>query len=203
MLSEKIDGVPIKKVLLWDAAQQPWDPEYEQDTVGLPLRYVIENNRDSKLGEHTLLPGKARIFIRTGADGAGVAFVGEDHVPLTPTDRELKLNIGQSRDVKVTQRKVKDDKINLRRDTHNRVVVWDTDEELKIEIENFKKDPVTLIVTEHIPGYWKMVRSSHEYERKDAFTIEYELTLPKESKQTVTLRYNRLNVQGENEVRSY
>ncbi len=48
-----------------------------------------------------------------------------------------------------------------------------------------------------------MVRSSHEYERKDAFTIEYELTLPKESKQTVTLRYNRLNVQGENEVRSY
>ena len=167
---------------------------------------MFTNSVAGKLGTHTLLPGKARIFIKTKDDGEGVTFTGEDWVALTPVDREAKLSIGQSRDVKVTQRKVKEDKQNLRRNTGNAVVLWDTDEELKIEIENFKKDDVNLVVVEHIPGYWKPVKSSHEFVKKDAFTIEYRLTLPKEStgakKTTVTLNYNRLNVQG-NEPASY
>jgi len=206
LLSEKVDALPIKKVLTWDAALLPWDPEYQKQTVGIPLSYVIQNDKTSKLGVHTLLPGKARLFIKTGEKGDGVAFTGEDWVPLTPVDRELKLYIGQSRDVKVTQRKIKDDKTNIRRNNNNQIVLYDTDEELKIEIENFKKDPITLLLIEHIPGYWKLEKSSHEYKRKDAFTIEYELSLPKESsgnkKTVVTLKYSRINVQG-NEPQTY
>ena len=214
MQSEKIDFVPVQKILTWDAATLPWDPEYEKKTVGIPLSYVFTNSVAGKLGAHALLPGKARIFVKMkepsedpkAPAGEGVAFTGEDWVQLTPVDRETKLYIGQSRDVKVTQRKVKEEKQNLRRNTGNAVVLWDTDEELKIEIENFKKDDVTLVVVEHIPGYWKLAKSSHEFVKKDAFTIEYRLTLPKEStgakKTTVSLSYNRLNVQG-NEPASY
>src|SRR3954451_7459452 len=33
MLSERTESLPIRKVLTWDAAQQPWDPEYEKKTV--------------------------------------------------------------------------------------------------------------------------------------------------------------------------
>jgi len=200
LLSEQLDGVPIRKVLTWDAALQPWDPEYQKQTVGLPLSYEIQNDKASKLGAHTLLPGKARIFIKTGAQGDGVAFTGEDWVQLTPVDRELKLSIGQSRDVKITQRKTKDDRTNLRRNTGNTVVLWDTDEVVKIEVENFKKEDAALVLVEHIPGCWKMVESSHAFIRKDAFTVEYRLTLPKEStgdkKTTVHFNYTRLNVQG-------
>jgi len=147
-----------------------------------------------------------RIFIKTreqgDADrvGEGVAFTGEDWGQLTPVDREMKLYIGQSRDVKVTQRKTRDDRTNIRRNSSNAVVVHDTDEIYKVEIENFKKQPIDLIVVEHVPGYWKMVESSHPYEKRDAFTIEYKLTLPAESsgtkKTTVTFNLNRLNVQG-------
>ena len=200
MQSEKIELLPVRKILTWDAATLPWDPEYQKQTVGIPLSYVFTNS-PPKLGTHTLLPGKARIFIKTGES---VAFTGEDWVQLTPVDRECKLYIGQSRDVKITQRKVKDDKQNMRRNTGNNVVLWDTDEELKIEIENFKKEAAELVVVEHIPGYWKLGKSSHEFQRKDAFTIEYHLTLPKEStgnkKTVVTLSYNRLNVQGNEPV---
>jgi hypothetical protein len=135
-----------------------------------------------------------------------VAFTGEDWVQLTPVDRECKLFIGQSRDVKVTQRKTKDDRQNIRRNTGNKDVLWDTEEEIKIEIENFKKDAADLVIVEHIPGFWKMAKSSHEFVKKDAFTIEYRLTLPKEStgnkKTVVTLNYTRQNVQG-NEPTSY
>ena len=203
LLSERLDGVALRKVLRWDSVQEPWDPEYQKQTVGLPLSYVIKNDRDSKLGAHTFLPGKARVYIKTGAAGDGVAFTGEDWAELTPVGRELKLAIGQSRDVKVTQRKMKDDKTNVRRNTWNQVVLWDTDEEYKVEVGNFKKTPAELVVVEHIPGYWKMARTSDAYERTDAFTIEYHLTLPKESKKTVTFALNRLNVQGDNEPKGY
>lgn len=33
LLSEKIEKLPIQKILTWDAAQQPWDPVYERNTV--------------------------------------------------------------------------------------------------------------------------------------------------------------------------
>lgn len=207
MQSEKIEALPMKKVLTWDAANLPWDPEYEKKTVGIPMSYVIKNDKASKLGEHTLQPGKARIFIRTKEQaeegkpaGEGVAFTGEDWAQLTPVDREMKLFIGESRDVKVVQRKMKDEKQNIRRNNANNPVLWDTDEQFKIEIENFKKTAVNFVIVEHIPGYWKMAQTSVPFEKKDAFTIEYHLTLPAEStgakKTTVTFNVNHLNVQG-------
>jgi len=148
MLSERSEGLPIKKVLTWDAAQQPWDPEYEKKTVGIPLSYIIHNDKGSKLGTHTMQPGKVRIFMKTTEQpdkegekpGEGVAFTGEDWAQLTPVDREMKLFIGQSRDVKVTQRKTKDDRTNIRRNNANVIVLNDTDEIYKVEIENFIED---------------------------------------------------------------
>lgn len=211
MLSERIDAAPINKVLTWDSAQLPWDPEYEHTTVGIPLNYVLKNDTASKLGAHTLLPGKARLFLKTKettADGgakteSGAAFIGEDWVTLTPIDRELKLNIGQSRDVKIVQRKLKDDRVNLRRNNANAVVMWDNDESYKIEIENFKNTEARVKLIEHAPGYWQMTANSHpdQYKKKDAFTFEYELTLPAlstgEKKTTVTFQLHRMNVQNQ------
>jgi len=210
MLSERVDALPIKKVLTWDAANLPWDPEYQKSTVGIPLSYILTNDKPSKLGIHTLQPGKVRIFIKTKEQpakegeqaGEGVAFTGEDLAQLTPVDREMKLYIGQSRDVKVTQRRTKDDRTNIRRNNNNQDVLWDKDEIYKIEIENFKKEPVNLTLVEHVPGYWKMVENSHaqQFKKKDAFTFEYNLTLPAESsgtnKTTINFELNRINVQG-------
>ncbi len=216
MLSERIEALPVKKVLMWDSATLPWDPEYQKNTIGIPLNYVLTNDKPHKLGTHTLLPGKVRIFIKTKDQpakegeqvGEGVAFTGEDWAQLTPVDREMKLYIGQSRDVKVTQRRTKDERTNIRRNTANQDVLWDKDEIYKIEIENFKKEAISLTLIEHVPGYWKMVENSHapQFKKKDAFTFEYNLTLPAEStgdkKTTVTFELNRLNVQG-NEPQGY
>jgi hypothetical protein len=214
LLSEKTPGLPVKKLLTWDSAQLPWDPEYQKNTIGLPLSYVIKNDKDSKLGVHTLAPGKARIFLKTKDQPQepgqpvteGVAFIGEDWVTLTPVDREARLSIGQGRDVKVTQRQLKNDRTNLRRNNSNQVVLWDTEETYKIEVENFKKTAANLVVVEHFPGYWKVIESSREYQKKNAFTLEYPLVLPPETtsdkKTVITLRLNHLNVQG-NEPSSF
>ena len=108
--------------------------------------------------------------------------------------------------MKVVQRKTKDDRTNLKRNNANQVVLWDTDEVYKIEVENFKKTAVNLVIVEHIPGYWKMVEATAQYERKDAFTVEIPLTLGAETtgakKTTITLNLQHLNVQG-NEPANY
>ncbi len=210
----KNDAVPIRKLLTWDSKAQPWDPEYQKNVIGLPLVYVITNGAPQKLGAYTLAPGKARIFLKTKDQPAaageqvsdGVAFTGEDMLGLTPVDREARLNIGQSRDVKVTQRQTKNDRTNIRRDRNNQEVLWDTDEEFRLEIENFKKQPVDLVITQHIPGYWKMVQTSHPIVKKDAFTFEIPLVLVKETggtnKTVVTFKLQRLNIEG-NEPQNY
>jgi hypothetical protein len=209
ILSERNEAVPIRKLLRWDSKTLPWDPEYQQQTVGIPLSYVLTNSAAAKLGQHTLAHGKARIFLKSKGSTNGVeavTFTGEDWAALTPVDRELSLYIGQSRDVKVTQRQVKNDRVNIRRNNHNQDVMWDTEEEIKIEIENFKKTPIDLVLVQHIAGYWKMVEASHQYEKKDAFTLEFPLTLRANStgaaKTIVTFQFNRLNVQGQ-EIASY
>lgn len=209
LLSSKADTVPIKKVLTWDAAKSPWDPEYERNTVGIPLTYVLTNSTAFNLGRHTLQHGKARIFMRgkeTGEGGESVTFTGEDWAALTPVGRELKFYIGQSRDVKVTQRKTRSDKQNIRRNKDGGEVVWDLEEHYKVEVENFKKTPVDIVLVEHIPGYWRMEESSHKFDKKDAFTIEYPLKLAAETtgekKTTLSFKLTRINVQG-NEPTSY
>jgi len=206
--SDRKDLVPMKKVLTWDAATTPWVPEYENKTVGLPMSYELLNTKGSKLGGYTLEAGKARIFIKTrdpgaaaGSDPQGVTFSGEDWAVLTPVDRDMKLSIGQSRDVKVIQRQTKNDRTNIRRNNKNQDVVWDTDEVMKIEVENFKKSPAELVLVEHIQGFWKISESTHPHTRKDAFTLEFKLSLPAESvgdkKTVITYSFNRFNVSGQ------
>lgn len=210
LLLDKAEGVAVRKELRWDAAAMPWDPEFTAETPGLPLGYVLVNGREQGLGRATLREGKARLFLATrerrddgGEDGEGAAFLGEDWLPLTPVDREARLNLGQSRDVKVTLRKMRDDRTNIRRDAENRDVIWDTDEEFKAEVQNFKKEPVQLVLVQQVPGYWQMFSYSHPYRKRDAFTIEFPLTLRPEAKETVTFRLHRLNVQGKAEPTTY
>src|SRR5258706_3895201 len=86
MLSERVEALPIKKLLTWDAATLPWDPEYEKKTVGIPLSYVIMNDKASKLGLHTLLPGKVRIFIKTKEQPDKAAAKPGQVLPFTAQD---------------------------------------------------------------------------------------------------------------------
>ncbi len=200
---DRADPVAVVKELRWDARAQPWEPEFADQTPGTPLAYVVKNDKASGLGREAIRPGKARIFLATqerGDDGApageGVAFLGEDNVPLTPADRELRLNLGESRDVKVTQKQLKNDRTHIQRNKNNQDVLWDTDEAFSVEVQNFKKEPVHLVLVQHVPeGAWKMVEHSHAFEKKDAYTLEFPLVLKPESKQLVQFAYQRLNVQ--------
>jgi hypothetical protein len=193
MLLLNVPKVPIQKVWTFDAAILPWDPEkLENKNVGIPVSYKIINDSKSSLGKFALWGGKARIFQDDGHNST--IFLGEDIAKLVPVGEKMELYIGDSRDIVVTQRKMEDKQINVRRNKDNQIVLYDTDEVITAKIENFKDKPAVLTVIEHIPGQWDMEKCNMEYERKDAETIQFEIKLSAHDKKELEMHYNRRNV---------
>jgi len=184
--------VPIEKVWTWDATRLPWDPEKVNTNVGIPVSYRIRNDAASGLGEFAMWGGKMRVYQE---DGHGSTIVlGEDRVETVPVGEDMDVRIGDSRDLVVTQRKMRDERINVRRNDSNRIVLYDTDEIIHAKIENFKDSPAVLTMIQHIPGQWDMAECNMEFERKDSDTLEFEVRLgPKETRE-LTMHYHRRNV---------
>jgi len=203
MLFLKAPTVPITKIWTWDAAALPWDPEQlESRNIGIPVSYRIMNDNASGLGDFALAGGKARLFQDDGSENT--IFLGEDVTALVPVGQKTELYIGDSRDIVVTQHKMKDDQINLRKNNRGDVILFDTDELITAKIENFKDKPATLTMIQHIPGQWEMKDCTLDgkdakYTKKDAFTLEFEIELPARTddgpaERNLEMRYSRINV---------
>jgi len=199
MLFLKKPKVPITKIWTFDAAKLPWDPEkLENRNVGIPVSYRIVNNTESGLGEFALWGGKARLFQDDGQKST--IFLGEDVTALVPVGEKTELYIGDSRDIVVTQRKMTDKRINVRyNNKRTRIILYDTDEVITAKIENFKDSPAILTMIQHIPGQWDMEKCNMKYVRKDAHTLEFEITLPARGKtgpatKQLKMHYHRRNL---------
>ena len=198
MLFLKANKVPIRKVWTFDAAKLPWDPKkLENRNVGIPVSYEIVNNSKSGLGNFSLWGGKARLFQDDGYEST--IFLGEDITGQVPVGEKMELYIGDSRDIVVTQRKMRDKRINLRKNDNRKVILYDTDEIITAKIENFKDSPAVLTMIQHIPGQWEMKKCNMDYVKKDANTLEFEITLPARTEdgpatENLKMHYNRLNV---------
>ncbi|MBE0534839.1 MAG: hypothetical protein IH624_04155 [Phycisphaerae bacterium] len=198
MLFLKADGVPITKVWKWDSATLPWDAEkLNNENVGIPVSYRIVNDKKSGLGEFSLWGGKARLFQDDGREST--IFLGEDGSAVVPVGEKMELYIGDSRDIVVTQRKMQDSRINVRKNNRGDVILFDTDEVITAKIENFKDSPAVLTMIQHIDGQWDMAKCNMKYERKDAFTLEFEIELPARGAdgpavKELEMHYHRRNV---------
>jgi len=193
MLFDKADKVPITKVWTFDAAKLPWDPEkLENKNVGIPVSYRIVNNAKSGLGESAMWGGKARIFQDDGQEST--IFLGED-----VSGEKMELYIGDSRDIVVTQRKMTDTQINKRFNNKEKLVLYDTDELITAKIENFKDSEAVLTMIQHIPGEWDMEKCNLKYKKKNANTLEFEITLPARNDdgpavKELSMHYHRRNL---------
>jgi hypothetical protein len=186
------NAVPIEKIWTFDAEKLPWDPEKLDTNVGIPVTYRIRNIATAGLGQFGLSKGKVRVFQE---DGYGsTIFLGEDSTTVVPVGQDMDVFIGDSRDIVVTQRKMRDQRINVRRNKKNRVVLYDTDEVIRATIENFKEKPAKLTMIQHIPGQWNMEECTLQYERRDASTLEFEIALPGRGKTELSMHFHRRNV---------
>jgi len=191
MLFSTAGAIPITKTYTWDAAVKPHDPDKAPETVGIPVHYIIENKVSHGLGKSALWAGKARIF---QDDGQGTTvFIGEDQATFAPVGDRMELYIGDTREIKVTQRKMFEKKINVRRNNSNAVVLYDTDELFTVKVESFKKEPIVLTLIEHIPGQWDAEETNFKYEKETANRIKFLIPVPANGSETLSFHYHRRN----------
>lgn len=191
MLFSTVGPIPIIKTYTWDAAVKPHDPDKATETVGIPVHYIVENKVSHGLGEFALWAGKARIF---QDDGQGTTvFIGEDQATFTPVGDRMELYIGDTREIKVTQRKMFEKKVNVRRNNGNAVVLYDTDELFTVKVENFKKEPIVLTLIEHIPGQWDVEESNFKYEKETANRIKFLIPVSANGSEMLSFHYHRRN----------
>ena len=142
MLVRRFHKVPVEKTFTFDWYQHgPLNPDKPFASRVL-MHYRLRNTKRAHLGEFPLQPGKVRIFIQDGHGGE--AFLGEDWAGLTPIDGDMRLFLGEARDI-VCTRKIKRNKRHKVRGN-----LFDQELLITYEIENFKDSVATIDIRERI-----------------------------------------------------
>jgi hypothetical protein len=167
VLSARFADVPIHKTYTASLIEFGYLDE-PQRKLRIPMHYVLKNNKEHKLGQFPLMPGKARMFQDDGKGGE--AFVGEDWGKFTPRDDEMKLYLGVAKDIVVRRVVARNDRKLLAGNLANQDVV------IQYEIENFKDSPVTLDVVESARAIRNETRG--DTQRDVEWELGSETTLP-------------------------
>ena len=153
-----------RKVYTYDGARDP-----KKVQVSLEAR----NSKADGLGI-PLPKGKVRVYQEDASKS--LQFAGEDQIDHTPKDEMLRITIGNAFDV-VGERKTTD-----QRNVSDRV----RDASFEIRVRNHKKEAVPVVIVEHAWGDWFVTTSSHPSRKRDAYTLEFPVTVPADGGTVVT-----------------
>jgi hypothetical protein len=64
-------------------------------------------------------------------------------------------------------------------------------ESYETEIKNHKSESQKVKIVEHFYGDWEITTSSDPYEKKDAYTAEWDITIPADGSKKVTYTVKR------------
>lgn len=174
--------IPVRKELLLRG-----DDYYYQSSVGelgqkIKVGVFIEfdNKEASRLGL-PLPKGIMRVYKKDG--GGNAQFVGEDSIDHTPKNEKVRLKLGQAFDV--TADKKQTDFKKLPNPAKGNALF---ESAYEIVLKNAKKEPVTVLIQEPVPGDWKMLKSSHEHSKAASNTALWQINVPAEGKATLTYR---------------
>jgi hypothetical protein len=125
--------------------------------------------------------GMVRVYKKDSQGNA--QFVGEDQIDHTPENGSVRLELGQAFDV-VADKKQTDFRRSGGEGRHNGVV----EAAFQIVLKNAKKEAVTVIVREPVPGDWTMVSESQPHIRKASGIAEWKISIPANGKSTLIYR---------------
>jgi hypothetical protein len=170
-------GFPVRKRYIVDGQNFYYRNVYRP---GSPIKDVVQvyyqfkNEASAGLGM-PMPAGVVRVY-QSDSKG-GTHFVGEDRIAHTPKDETLNLKIGNAFDV-VSERK----QVDFEKIASN---VYEVEYELALR--NHKSTPVTVEANEPIGGTWRIIRSTHEYTKTDAWAAQFNVLVPADG--TSTLKY--------------
>lgn len=171
------DNIPVKKELLYYGARYYYYNQHGEAITNQKVGVFVEiaNKEKDNLGI-PLPKGTVRVY-KNDKEGS-LQFVGEDSIDHTPKDEKIRIKLGDAFDV-----------VGSRKQTDWKKIAYDTYEaSFEISLRNHKKEDVVVKVVEPIPGDWKILNSSHDYEKTEAFTAEFNIPVPKDKEIKLTYR---------------
>ena len=186
-----------KQVALLSAAQVPVQKEYRlqgssgwyyygADTSALEMGdkrkvdvfMTFKNDEANQLGM-PLPKGVIRVY-KNDSDKR-TQFIGEDRIDHTAKNDEVRLKLGSAFDVNGVWKMVDAKRV----DKGKLGKLLENDEfeaTYRIELNNAKKEAVTVKVVEPIPGEWKIIEESLPHEKTSANSAMWQVSVPADSK---------------------
>jgi hypothetical protein len=187
LLSFTADDVPV--VNLYKYEEERYGPEV--------VRFLsFKNDKDHKLGD-TPIPGGMLKVYRTVDEKAHLSYVGESDFKYIPVNEDVELNLGSVSDVVVEPTLMNYKTDNYRFDRNRDISGFDEICTFKIEAKNTREIPAKVEIQRNFDTtYWKLDKSGDfgQYEKVDADTVKFTLTLPPRS--TQKFEYTLTTYQG-------
>jgi len=156
-------GFPVQKRYV---VEGQWVYYHNAQHPGAPIKDVVQVfyqfKNEEKAGLGMPMPAGAVRVYQADSKG-GVQFVGEDRIDHTPKDETLNLKIGNAFDV-VAERKQTD---------FEKIAPNVYEVEFEITLRNHKSAPIVVEVNEPIGGTWRVLRSSHQWTKTDAWAAQF------------------------------
>jgi hypothetical protein len=187
-LFPKVRRVPAKKLLVYAGALPGFGfmstPAMDRD-FGLPMNtkvdaYLQFDNREQAGLGIPLPAGRIRVSQLDAADDT-LEFIGEDIIDHTPKDEMVLVKLGSAFDVVGERRQVAfQSDVNARR----------MEETIEIKVRNHKEEPVDVLIRETLFRWSEndVVEATHRYEREDARTVRFPVTIPRDGEAVVRYR---------------
>jgi hypothetical protein len=179
----RAEQVQTKKLYIYDGFKQRYygglntNQNYGQNSQpDVAIYREFKNSKENGIGV-ALPAGKTR-FYRMDSDGQ-LEFTGENTIDHTPKNETIRVYLGNAFDL-VGERKRTDFYKHPSRDLIR--------ETFEIEIRNRSEEEVTVQVVEHLYRWsnWEVTAKNHDFEKKDAQTIEFPVTVGPDATKTVT-----------------
>jgi len=164
-----------KELLVYGAESYFIEPRSER-AVKQPVSVYIKfkNSKDNNLG----IPLPAGIIRVYKEENGSLQFIGEDRIRHTPKDEEIRFKVGEAFDV-VAERIQTD---------YREITSKLRESEWEITIKNHKEKDVTVGIIEPLLGNWQIIKSSHPYQKVDAFTVRFKVNVPRNQEIKVIYR---------------
>jgi hypothetical protein len=166
----------VKKRFFYYGAEHFYRSQYSTPISNQKVGVYVEiaNKKENQLGM-PLPKGTLRVY-KADSDGS-LQFIGEDRIDHTPKDETIKIKMGDAFDL-----------VAERKQTDWKKISWDLYEvAFEVSLRNHKETPVTISVIEPIPGDWEILKSTHDPQKIEAHTVQFDVPVGKDKE--VKLQY--------------
>ena len=170
-------GVKTKKELL-TIGQNYYFYSRFNDTQKQPVQVFIKfkNAKESNLGM-PLPAGIIRLYKKDTDES--MQFIGEDRIEHTPKDENVKIKVGEAFDV-VAERVQTD---------FRQITTKMMESEWEVTLRNHKEEDIMVGVIEPmLNGNWNIISNSHNFIKENAFTIRFDVPVPKNGEVKIKYR---------------